>query len=313
MISTLRDKFTRVYNRSMQKNANFLFRGILGTGPVLTNPDADTILYCALDQSSCRQYIAAVKSLLRFNNNLCVVAQSDGTLNTACIEEIKRHLPGSIVLSKSDMMERIAKMADPLLLKLIPSSHQYTLHTPVKIMYLKFLNVIFQFNGRKTIIIDSDLLFLRKPEFILDWADKPYTHDFYAEGSNARAADFHAMGFEFKNLDVANFSSGTIGVGGAVCQEELINMFSAIGRYDASLFYAWEIEQALWSIIMATRKNPVNIDELRDVYVGSGWRSYEELKEKAVIAHFAGAVRFNDLKYLRCLRNVIQEMNTQVN
>ncbi|NVN91799.1 MAG: hypothetical protein HXX11_14520 [Desulfuromonadales bacterium] len=305
----IREKINRLYNRFMQKNANWLFRGVLETDPIPTNPDSETILYCALDRSSCRQYITAVKSLLRYDNNFAVVAQSDGSLDSQCVREIVDHLPGIIVLSKDDMLQCIQDQAGPELQKLIPSAEEYSLYTPVKIMYLKFLNVIFQFNGRKVIIIDSDLLFLRKPEFILDWAKAPYTHDFYSEGSNARAAVFHAMGFKFTYLDVANFSSGTIGVGGEVSKQELIDIFSRIREYDASLFYAWEIEQALWSIVMATRENPINIDDLREVYVGSGWRSYEELKAKAVIAHFAGAVRFNSFKYLRCAKGVFLDLS----
>ncbi len=301
-------KINILYNRLMQRNANWFFRDVLNTPPIPTNPCSDTILYCALDRTSCRQYIAAAKSLLRYYNDLAVVAQSDGTLDSQCIREIEQHLPGVIVSTKEQMFQCIAKKAAPELLRLIPPPKEYLQHTSVKIMYLKFLNVIFQFNGCKVILIDSDLLFLRKPDYIINWAKGCYSNDFYSEGSNAKAEDFHAMGFHFTHLDVANFSSGTIGVGANVTQKELIDIFSRIREYDTSLFYAWEFEQALWSIVMARREKPVNIDELREVYVGSGWRSYEELKEKAVIAHFAGAVRFNNLKYLRCARDVFADL-----
>jgi len=232
MIMFIREKVNRLYNRLMQKSANLLFKGVLKTDPIKTNPNSDTILYCALDRSSCRQYIAAAKSFLRYNKNFAVVAQSDGTLDSQCVREIEEHLPGIKVLSKKNMLQTIQARAEPELIKFIPPTEEYAQNTPIKIMYLKFLNVIFQFNGRKVIIIDSDLLFLRKPEFILNWAISPYTHDFYSEGSNAKAKDFHAIGFQFTNLNVANFSSGTIGVGGTVCQQELINIFSRIHRYD---------------------------------------------------------------------------------
>jgi hypothetical protein len=313
MSNMFQDRINRLYNRFMQRNANRLFKGVLKTKPIQTNPDSETILYSALDKTSCRQYITAVKSLLRFDNNLAVVAQSDGTLDRQCIEEIQEHLPGATVQTRDMMFKRIKEQIDPDLLKLIPSADEYNLHTSVKIMYLKFFNVIFQFNGRKVILIDSDILFLRKPEFILDWAKAPYTHDFYSEGSNDRAKDYHSMGFDFTNLDVANFNSGTIGVGGTVSQQQLIDIFSRIREYDASMFHSWEIEQALWSIVMASRMNPVNIDELREVYVGSGCRSYKELKQKAVIAHFVGAIRFNHLRYQRCARDVFRELRNMEN
>jgi hypothetical protein len=308
----IRSRINRLYNRLMQKNANLLFRAILHTAPIQTNPDAETIIYCALDRTSCRQYIAAIKSMLRFHDDFAVVAQSDGSLDKKCIAEIKEHIHGAIVFDSDAMFENIRNKAQPAFWKVAPVQEDYYRYTPIKIAYLKFFNVIFRFNSQKVIIIDSDLLFLKRPEFIVQWAVNQYRNDFYSEGSNARSKDFHKIGFDFTNLDVANFSSGTLGVGSIVSQEELIDILSRIRHYDQSLFHAWEIEQALWAIVMAQRENPVNIDALKDIYVGSGWRSYKELKQKAIIAHFAGAVRYNNFKYLRCFRDVLSELNQYV-
>ena len=305
----IRSRINGLYNRLMQKNANLLFRAILNTTPVQSNPNAETVLYCALDRTSCRQYIAAVKSMLRFHNDFTVVAQSDGSLDEKSIAEIKEHINGAIVFNLDSMFENIRSKAQPDFWKVAPTKEEYYRYTPVKIAFLKFFNVIFRYNGRKVIIIDSDLLFLKRPEFIIQWALAKYENDFYSEGSNAKSKEFHEIGFDFTNLDVANFSSGTIGVGCTVSQEELIDILSRIRRYDPSLFHAWEIEQALWAIVMSQRKNPVNIDTLKDMYVGSGWRSYKELQQKATIAHFAGAVRYNNFRYLRCFRDVLLELN----
>jgi hypothetical protein len=309
MINNIVIRANRYFNKLMQSNANLIFKDILKTKPIKTNPNSETILYTALDKSSCRQYILAVKSLLRFNNNFAVYAQSDGSLNKKCIEEIREHLPGVTVMTKDMMFENIKENIDPDLEKLIPTTAEYNLHTSVKILYLKFLNVIFRFKNKKVIIIDTDILFLREPEFIINWANSPYTNDFYSEGSNDKANEYHLIGFDFTNLDVANFNSGTIGVGITVSQTELVDIFTKIRNYDSSLFYSWEVEQALWAIVMASKKYPVNIDELKDIYVGSACRSYKELKEKAIIAHFVGAIRFNNFKYIRCAKDVYYSLN----
>lgn len=301
----MRERVNRWYNRFMQANANRLFAAILSTPPIPTDPDAETVLYCALGKTACRQYLAAAKSLLRYEGAFRVVVQSDGTLGPDEVRELRTHLPGVTVWSKEEMFAAIEQEAGPALLELLPDKADYAAHTSIRILYLKFLNVVFRLNGSKVVIIDSDLLFLRRPDFILEWAGRPYQGDFYGEGSNARAADFHAMGFDFSYLDVANFSSGTIGVGGRVTHETLADIFARVRAYDPSLLLSWEIEQALWAVVMGGRPGAVNIDDLREVYVGSGWRCYRELKEKAVIAHFAGAVRFNGLKYLRCLGDVV--------
>ncbi len=292
----------------MQRNSNFLFRRILSTPVITTDPASKVKLYCALNKENCRAYILSAKSFLRFYPDVAVIVQSDGSLDDTCVQEIKDSIKGSIVYSKEDMMKNISEKADSQLLGLIPGAEKYEEATSVKIMYLKFLNVIFRFNGEKVVIIDSDLIFIRPPEEIIQWIKEPYSHDFYGEGSNERAEKYYKMGFQFTSLDVANFSSGTIGVGGTVSQEELVEIFQRIQKHGPAVFYAWELEQALWAIVMSRRDNPLNLDELREVYIGSGWRPYHELREKAILAHFAGAFRFKNFRYLRLARDVMDEM-----
>jgi hypothetical protein len=304
----LRERLSYQYNRAMQRRANRLFSGVLRTPPIRVRSSADTTIYCAVGEDGCRQFILAAKSFLRYCPDVAVAVQSDGSLTDACTDEILEHIPGAVVYSKADMMQTIHAGATSRVQALMPGFDRYEAHTPSRIVYLKFLNVVYRFAGRKVILIDSDILFLRRPDFIIDWALGPYTADFYGEGSNAKAGDFHAAGFEFTSLDVANFSSGTIGVGGTVSNEVLEDAFGRIRAYDPGLLDGWEIEQALWAIVLARRPGAVNIDALRPVYVGSGWRRYSELREHAVIAHFAGAFRYKHLRYLRLAREVEREL-----
>jgi hypothetical protein len=309
MIQKIRELSFRIYNNKiMQKNSNLLFRGILKTAPIKTNSDADTVVYCALSKPNCRAFILAAKSFLRYHNDVSVVVQDDGSLDDKCIDEIQKHILGAVVYRKDDMINLIHKKADKQLLEVIPGLQEYDSCTPIKILYLKFLNVMFRFQHRKVIIIDSDLLFLRKPDEVIQWIKEPYRRDFYGEGSNACADSYHKMGFTFKSLDIANFSSGLIGVYVKTTQDELINIFKRIKTYDPKLFKAWEIEQAVWSIVMSDGDEPLNLDELREVYIGSGWRTFKELRDKAILAHFAGAIRFKNLRYLRLAHLVINDL-----
>ncbi|MCB1182865.1 hypothetical protein KDM41_05485 [bacterium] len=303
------DIIFRAYNKAMQRCSNQLFRGVLDTPPMPTNPDAEAILYCALNQPNVRAYILAVKSYLRFHDDVAVVVQDDGSLTDASVAEIEAHLPGAIVDRRSDMFAGIARAAGPALRAELPPESAYDEKVPVKILYLKFFNVILRWlRGRKVVIIDSDLIFLRRPDEIISWCEAPYTHDLYGEGANAEADTYRKLGFTFESLDVADFSSGTLAVGGEVGDDELAAILRRINEQAPHLYGAWEIEQALWAIVMSRRPGPVNLDELRDVYIGSGWRSYRDLKENAVIAHFAGAIRFKNLRYLRLARELVGEL-----
>lgn len=305
----IRRALSHRYNKLMQRHSNWLLRAVTSTPAIPVNPTSDTTLYCALGKHSRRQFILAAKSFLRYHNDIAVVAQSDGTLTPGCIAEISEQIPGTIVYSKEDMMRTIQERAGRQLLDVLPDPRRFDTHVPVRIVYLKFLNVIHLFNGHKVFMLDSDVVFLRSPPYIIDWIRRPYVNDFYGDGSNRRAAEFYKMGFEFESLDISKFGSGTIGIGGVVPEGQLLDVFQRINAYDPSLFDSWEIEQALWAIIMSSRRDPVNIDELQSVYVGSGWRTYSDLRRNAVLAHFCGAVRFNNFRYLRIARDVVRELH----
>jgi len=299
---------SKIYNKLMQKNSNFIFRDILKTSKYNSNPEASTIIYCAVDQPNYRSYLLAIKSLLRFCTDSHVVVQDDGSLTNKSISELKKHIIGITIFSKSDMFDVIHKTALPELRTLLPGVNKYEEVKSIKILYLKFFNVLLRFMGKKVIIIDSDLLFLRKPVEVVQWIIEPYKYDFYGEGSNANANDYYKMGFDFSRIDVANFSSGFIGVKFINVQNILIEILKKIYDYDPKIFYSWEIEQALWSILLNYNKNQLNLDELRDVYIASGWRKYRDLFENAVLVHFAGAFRFKNLRYIRLARLVIKEL-----
>jgi len=308
MVNRIKDIAFRGYNKIMQMNSNLLFHGILKTAPIETNNQADTILYCALDRPNCRAFILAAKSFLRYHSNISVVVQDDGSLDEKCIREIRAHIKGASIYSKADMFELIQSQADERLSAVMPPFREYETCTPIKIVYLKLLNVIFRFQQRKVILIDSDLLFLRRPDEVIEWITEPYRRDFYGEGSNACTKSYHRMGLSFEQVDVANFSSGFIGLKVRTTQAELAAIFERIREYDTKLFYSWEIEQALWSILFNTGTDPLNLDELREVYIGSGWRTFKELREKAILAHFAGAFRFKNLRYLRLANIVMKDL-----
>jgi len=236
------------------------------------------------------------------------VVQDDGSLDERCIREIRAHIKGATIYSKAEMFELIQSRADERLSAVMPAFSEYETCIPLKIVYLKLLNVTFRFQQRKVILIDSDLLFLRRPDEVIEWIINPYQRDFYGEGSNACAESYHRMGFKFEQVDVANFSSGFIGLMVRSTQEELAVIFERIRTFDPTLFRSWEIEQALWSILFNTGTDPLNLDELREVYIGSGWRTYKELRDKAVLAHFAGAFRFKNLRYLRLADIVMRNL-----
>ena len=72
----------RAYNEILQKNSNLVFRAILDTPPIATDPNSDTLLITILDKPSYRAYLLAAKSLLQYCPPIRVVVQNDGFVAT---------------------------------------------------------------------------------------------------------------------------------------------------------------------------------------------------------------------------------------
>jgi len=276
-----------------------------------TNPDSDVILYSALNRVNCRAYILAAKSFLRFYSEISVVVQNDGDLDGKCLSELRYHIKDITIYSRESMDLIIQQSLSEKVKKVMPPASECISSQPVKILYLKLFNVIARFQNKKVIFVDSDMIFLKRPDVIIDWIIEPYKRDFYGDGGSFLAETFHNIGFEFKSLDISNFNSGLLGIGGSISHDKLAEVLLRIREYDPSIFHEWEIEQSVWSVLLSERENPLNIDELQEIYIGSGWKTYARLRGKAIIAHFVGAIRFKNFRYLRLARDVIRQLNKE--
>ena len=168
--------------------------------------------------------------------------------------------------------------------------------------------MIYRFRGRKVILFDSDMIFLREPKFIIDWAEDGEGYCFYSDGGSLLADTFHRIGFDFPKVDVMDFNSGIVGFHNRVDDDILREIIDRIKKFDKNLFLNWEIEQAIWSVVFNQFENPVNLDRVQTDYVGSGWWSYSRLKRQCVVAHFVGAIRFKNFRYVRLANIVLRKL-----
>jgi hypothetical protein len=303
----INSKTFRVYNSLMQKNSNLLFRGVLKTPPIRTDPSAHTVLYTSLNSQSCRAYIAAAKSFLRFFPEVAVEVQDDGDLCESCREELRRHIIGITIHSKEEMDRIIIKNLSGRVQAAMPPSNEYYSFKPIKILYLKLFNTICRYSEKKVIFLDSDMLFLKYPKFIIEWIEKPYETDFYSCGKNTLAEKLNKI-FKIDNFDIGDFNSGILGICGGINQEDLATILEKIKEKNYDLFHEWEIEQSIWAILFSKRNKPINFDSIRKRYIGNAWMSFEDLKKKSTIAHFVGAARFKNLTYLKLANDIFESM-----
>lgn len=289
-----------LFNRLMIERSNTIFRGILNTSPIETDPSSDVVLFSILQKKDVRAYLLAAKSFLRFTPRMNVVIQSDGSLDYVSCREIRAHLPHATFLSRFSTEEFVRSRSSRPLLRLLGDTNWW--------VEIKLLNPLLRFVNKYVILFDSDLIFMKCPAAVIDCISGTPQRTFYSPGGNALAEPFHAVGFEFDKVDIRSFNAGFIGFFNDIGTELLESVADAIRTFDGSLFKYYDIEQALWSVLLNETESPVNLKSVDDQYVGNGWSNFETLNERSVMAHFVGATRFRNLMYNRLARRVISEL-----
>jgi hypothetical protein len=299
----INDLFYKSYGRILQKNSNLVFRAILETPPIETDPESDTLLFTILDRCNYRAYLLAAKSLLQYCPPIRVVVQSDGSLDAACLRDLDRHLPGIQVLDPEESKAGVRAKADLELLRMLDYDGNCDFF-----VRLRFMNVVGRYPGKKIIIMDSDIVFLRNPEYVVRWIQEPDDHSaFHSDGGSFQTADFHALGLDFSKVDIGRFNAGFTGFYNTLTYPYIKEIVSVIYRRNPKLLREYEIEQSLWSVVFNSFDPVVCLDDVIKGYVASGYWSYERIKE-SVLVHFIGSVRFKNLRYLRVARDVIRKL-----
>jgi hypothetical protein len=151
---------------------------------------------------------------------------------------------------------------------------------------------------------------MKLPKAVLECIGSSPQRTFHSPGGNALAEPFHKIGFAFNKVDVRSFNAGFMGFFNDLRMESLERIASAIRDYDASLFKYYDVEQALWSVLLNETESPLNLKSVDEYYVGNGWTSFHTLEQRCVMAHFVGATRFRNLMYNRLANRVMKELKS---
>ena len=309
----IRTRLFRLWNGALQRNSNLLFSAVLSTPPIPIDRNAPTVVYSLLNRPNVNAYILALKSLLRYrtpHHRLAVAVQSDGTLQDRCVRRLTEHFPGIAIFDRASAMQLIEEHVDraPALRSCLPRIDAAHSLLPI---YLKLLNVIFRFPDRPVILIDSDILFLRQPDVILEWIGTQAGDGFHSDGGSTVGADFVEMGFDFSRVSVRRFNSGLFGFKNTFSAESLVPVFRKLASFRTNVYSKWDVEQGIWAVLLNQLNGLICLDDHRKGYVGNGWRTRAELKERSTVVHFVGSSRFNRLTYLHLAKEVVRDLKSE--
>lgn len=137
------------------------FKRIRSTKPLRCNPDSQIELHTLTCHYHLFMYITAIKSLLRFVSDIAIVVHDDGSLTNKDIATIECHIIGIRVIRRSEADRTVRE-----LLAQFPKSKSCRANI---INFLELTDHALLAHKRKIIITNSDILFLRRPDEVIQW------------------------------------------------------------------------------------------------------------------------------------------------
>lgn len=266
----------------MNSYSNFIFRKLLNTSPIPCVPDSDCIYSTVTCHRDVTIAILAIKSFLRFFNQVSVAIQDDGSLTGKDKNLFEKHIPGCLIYSRETTDKFIkplisddlfaARKKDPSMLKLIDT------------------NILFD---KKKIVADSDILFLKKPDEIIDWiCEKQPAKPFYHKVNEANKVFEDQLGIInaqlSTNIDKLDYCSGFIGFNDQISIEKIEKTFKCLSKVSN----VWGLEQNIYAFLLKEQSIALSPEH----YVAITQKSEQELFPVAKMMHFGG--KFKHKQYL---------------
>ncbi len=297
----------------------WLFRGIRATAPIETHPGAATRIHSIVPARNVHAFLLASKSYLMHDADVAVYAHDDGTLRDADCALIRRHLPGVIILDRAEMDARFAKaMNDPFLSQVRGS---YT-------SYLKLFDPTFLSEGQRIILLDTDTLFVKRPEIVIAWAGNggaPWYHS-APKGSMKHSAKpsapvppekIHIQTLIMRELDDINrtldtdyrieqgFCAGFVGYSGDTIRfQELKRLLLELHKRFGKRIFRWGAEQTIHGLMLCGQG--AQCLPIEDYFVFTQHTAARA--DDATFIHFVGENRYHRLIYPRLARRVVQAL-----
>lgn len=136
---------------------------IFQTKKFSVNPQASVEVHTLTGHKYLRMYLLAIKSLLRFYSNISVVVHSDGSLSQIDQSILKEHIKGIRIINIDE--------ADLTLEKYFKNRPKTKKIRKEVVVAAQLLDYPLMANTKKIISMDSDIIFFKRPDELIDWIE----------------------------------------------------------------------------------------------------------------------------------------------
>lgn len=158
-------------------------QAIVNTPPLACSPSAQTELHMVTCTRDLNMAVSSCRSLLRFAPDLAVVFHGDQSLNDNHARFLKAAVPGARVHLYGEAGEiasqspRVSRLRGEMPAR-FNLGKGYERHR--KAWALKVFDFHLLANAKKVIVLDSDTLFLKKPDELINWINSQGNPGFYS-------------------------------------------------------------------------------------------------------------------------------------
>jgi lipopolysaccharide biosynthesis glycosyltransferase len=296
-----------------------LFRGIRNTAPIETHPHAAVRIHSIVPARNVHAFLLAAKSYLMHDADIAIYVHDDGTLRDSDHTLIRRHLPGVVILGRAEMDARFTKaMNDPFLSQVRGS---YT-------SYLKLFDPTFLSEGQRIILLDTDTLFVKRPEAVIAWARAGGAAWYHSapKGNMKRSTQqavpvppekLHIQTLIMRDLDAINetlgsryrieqgFCAGFVGYDGDTLRfPELKRLLLELHKRFGERVFRWGAEQTIHGLMLCGQG--AQCLPLEDYFVFTQHTAARA--DRATFIHFVGENRYHKMIYPRLARRVVRAL-----
>ncbi|HLV32125.1 MAG TPA: hypothetical protein VKY57_11200 [Chitinispirillaceae bacterium] len=137
------------------------FQSVVSTPPLQCNPSSDVELHATTSHFHLPMYITAIKSLLRYYNDITVIVHDDGSFTEEDRHLVQEHIRGITVIEKT--------RADAVLKEKMTSFPLCRKFRKNVINAMELFDNILLAGKEKIVSMNSDVLFLKKPLDVINW------------------------------------------------------------------------------------------------------------------------------------------------
>jgi hypothetical protein len=247
------------------------FKPILQTRPFKCNPYAKTEIHTITGHYHLFMYIAALKSFLRFYDDVAIVVHdADGTLSGDDKNILQHHIRGVVIIDK-----KIADKQIKDILHYFPKCRKYRSRI---LNSLELLDNGLLADTEKIITMNSDVLFLKKPEELIQWiVDGNNEIIFVHEDTPCRQKEFlKEIGCDFPpHVTLA-----------LICfYKEIINLpliESILKKSRFARTHLWPLGQCIFPALFSEKSGKYNIHSFKK----EKWASSGHFREEDIFRHY---------------------------